>query len=198
MKLCKNLTLMVFFGMTLVMLGMASAVDATSIDPGIILRGGGASEQVGPAFGGAFQTPDGAPFACPAADGPSDNCFQNASALTFIALHLFFAPNPSLTISCGNNLVDPFFQNCTVADGVLFNDVLTTEITFSGLGPSEACGVGGCQGIQNGDHFLLGLVNFMDGTPDTTDNTTYSAVADTTGSTPEFDRSLVAFGLELL
>jgi hypothetical protein len=183
MKLYKNLTLMVLFGMTLVLFGMASAANATTIDPGVILRGDGKSLPVGPTFGGVFQTPAGAPFACPT-DGSSDNCFENASGLTFIALHLYFAPNPSLLISCGDNSPDPFFQNCFVTDGVIFKGSPTTEITFSGLGSSDACD-GACQGIKNTDHFLVGLVH-TDGTPDTTDNTTYSAVAETPiGSTPE-------------
>ena len=175
MKLYKNLTLMVLFGMTLVMLGMASAAYATSIDPGVILRGDGASQQVGPAFAGEFPTPTDAAFACPT-DGPQNNCFQNASSLTFIALHLFF-DNASLIYSCGDNSLDPFFLNCSVSGN---------EVTFSGTGfvenisadgPSNGCGEGGCQGILNTDHFLLGI--------DTADVTGYTAVADTIGSTPE-------------
>jgi hypothetical protein len=182
MKLYKNLTLMVLFGMTLALFGMASTANATAIDPGIILRGDGKSLAVGSTFGGVFQTPAGAQFACPT-DGPSDNCFENASGLTFIALHLYFAPNPLLLISCGDNSSDPFFQNCSTTDHVIFHGSPTTEITFSGLGSTDACD-GACQGIKNTDHFLVGLVK--DGNPDTTDNTTYSAVADTPiGSTPE-------------
>lgn len=162
MKLYKYLTLMI-------LLGMASAANATSIDPGVILRGDGKSLQVGPAFGGEFQTPAGAPFEC-TSDGPQNNCFQNASSLTFVALHLFF-DNPLLSYSCGDNSQDPFFARCDASDN---------EITFSGLGvvdSTNGCGEGGCQGIQNLDHFEIGI--------DTTDNTTYSAMADTIGSTPE-------------
>jgi hypothetical protein len=188
MKLYKNLTLMVLFGMTLVMLGMASAAYATSIDPGVILRGDGASMPVGLVFAGAFQTPAGAPFACPA-DGPQNNCFQNDSAFTFSALHLYFN-NTSLTYSCGDNSLDPFFLNCLVNGAVNFNGSPTIEVTFSGLGfretgdsalayvPPSGCGADGCQGITFFDHFLLGI--------DTTDMTTYEAVADPlVGSTPE-------------
>jgi hypothetical protein len=165
MKLYKYLPL-------LVLLGMASATNATSVDPGVILRGDGGSLPVGPTFGGEFQTPTGALFACPT-DGPQNNCFQNVSTFTFVALHLFF-DNPLLSYSCGNNGPDPFFTNCSASDN---------EITFSGLGSSDggnSCGEAeSCQGIQNLDHFLIGI--------DTTDNTTYSAVADLlpVGSTPE-------------
>jgi len=169
----------------------ATATDPGVIDPGVILRGDGASEQVGPAFAGGFQTTNLDAFQCatnkadgsPTGDGSNTNCFQNVTG-TFTELHLFLTPtNPLLSISCGDNSLDPFFQNCVVADKIMFNGISTTEITFSGLGSSDACGEGGCQGIQNSDHFLVGLVN-MDGTPDTTDNATYSAVADLP-ATPE-------------
>jgi hypothetical protein len=174
MKLYKYLVLMFLLGM------VALAANATTIDPGVILRGDGASQPVGPIFQGAFQTPQGALFACPQ-EGPANNCFQNVSTFTFVALHLFFAaPNPLLSFGCGDNGPDPFFTNCSVSDN---------EITFSGLGSSDGgnnCGdAESCQGIQNLDHFLIGLVN-MDGSPDTTDTATYSAVADLPiGSTPE-------------
>jgi len=167
------------------LLGMVStAANATATDPGVILRGDGASEAVGPIFAGAFQTPAGALFTCPT-EGPSDNCFQNESGFTFSALHLYFAPNPSLSLSCGNNSPDPFFQNCVVADDVTFNGISTTEITFSGLGSSDFCD-GDCQGIKNTDHFLVGLVTADGTTPDTTDSVSYSAVADPPiSATPE-------------
>jgi hypothetical protein len=168
MKLYKYLPL-------LVLLGMASATNATSVDPGVILRGDGNSLPVGPAFPGGFQTTTADAFQCTSeGDRTNTNCFQNVSTFTFIALHLTFH-NPSLSYGCGDNGPDPFFTNCSASDN---------EITFS-------CGEGGCPGIPSGvidnevGHFLIGLVN-LDGSPDITDTTTYSAVADLpVGSTPE-------------
>jgi hypothetical protein len=180
MKLYKYLTLMFLLGM------VAAAANATTIDPGVILHGDGASMPVGLAFAGGFQTTAADPFRCTSAgDGSNTNCLQNDSAFTFSALHLFFN-NASLSYSCGeNNNQDPFFLNCSASDN---------EITFSGLGVAQyyydggsgnSCGEGGCQGINFFDHFLVGLVN-PDGTPDIKDMTTYEAVADPlVGSTPE-------------
>jgi len=175
MKLYKYLTLMFLLGM------VAAAANATTIDPGVILHGDGASMPVGLAFAGAFQTPAGAPFACPT-DGPQNNCFQNDSAFTYSALHFYFN-NTSLSYSCGDNGSDPFFLYCNVNGEVPFNGSPTIEVTFYGLGfpeedPPNGCGADGCQGITFFDHFLVGI--------DTTDMTTYEAVADPlVGSTPE-------------
>jgi hypothetical protein len=173
MKLYKYLTL-------IVLLGMASAAYATPIDPTIILRGDGGSQPVGPAFAGGFQTTAADPFRCTSeGDGSNTNCFQNDSAFTFSAIHLFFH-NPLLSYSCDNSQ-DPFFLSCNVSDN---------EVTFSGIGFDQTglCGGGDqgpCQGITFFDHFLVGLLN-PDGTPDTTDVTTYAATADPlVGSTPE-------------
>jgi hypothetical protein len=181
MKLHKYLVLMI-------LLGMAAAANATTIDPGVVLHGDGASMPVGLAFDGAFPTPAGAPFACPQ-EGPANNCFQNDSAFTFSALHLYFN-NTALTYSCGDNSLDPFFLYCNVNGEVPFNGSPTIEVTFSGLGhpvtedylaaygQTNGCGADGCQGITFFDHFLVGI--------DTTDMTTYEAVADPlVGSTPE-------------
>jgi hypothetical protein len=198
MKLYKNLTLMVLFGMTLVMLGMAAAASATTIDPGVGLRGDGASELVGSSFGGGFQTTATDAFVCattgvdgsPTGDLSNTNCFQN-NTTTYIALNLVFTnppSNPSLTYSCDNSL-DPFFLYCSGSGNV---------VTFFGLGSGVStdslagyvqtndCPDGDCQGIQNLNHFLLALEN-MDGSADLTDTgITYTAVADlAVGSTPE-------------
>jgi hypothetical protein len=180
MRLYKYLTLMFLLGM------VSAAANATAIDPGVILHGDGASQLVGPIFGGGFQTTAVDPFQCatevdgsPTGDESNTNCFQN-NTVTFVALHLFFAsPNPLLSFGCGDNSHDPFFGHCGVSDN---------EITFSGLGfvdSTNGCGEEGCPGIQNLDHFLIGLVN-MDGSADITDTATYSAVAELPiGSTPE-------------
>ena|ERR1700722_3765200 len=175
MKLYRVFICFVFLGL------LAGAAYSQTDDPGIILRGDGASELVTtPTFGGAFQTMTGEPFLCASAgDGSNTNCFQNGTGTTFIALHLFLTPtNPSLPISCGNNSLDPFFQNCFVTP--LGGSI--TEITFSGLGSSDGCGGVACKGIQNSDHFLLGMVD-INGNPDLTDTATYSALADL--ATPE-------------
>jgi hypothetical protein len=161
-----------------VFLGLLAGAAYSQTDPGIILRSDGSSELVTtPTFGGTFQTMEGDPFLCTSAgDGSNTNCFKNGTGTTFIALHLFFAPTTA-PLSCGSNSPDPFFQNCVVADGVMFNGISTTEITFSGLGSTDGCGGVACKGIQNTDDFLLGLVD-INGNPDLTDNVTYSAVAD--------------------
>jgi hypothetical protein len=198
MKLYKNLTLMVLFGMTLVMLGVAAAANATAIDPGVGLRGDGASVPVGPAFSGGFQTtaPEFAPFQCattavdgsPTGDGSNTNCFQNVSTFTFVALTLTF-DNTLLSYACDNSQ-DPFFTSCR-------NDPTNHAVTFYGLGSLDyAAYVGGsgnacdgaCLGIPSGDlgHFLIALETADFTGPDTTDMTGYTAVADLpVGSTPE-------------
>jgi hypothetical protein len=178
-----------------VFLGLLAGAAYSQTDPGVILRGDGASEQVGPTFGGGFQTTNADPFQCatiaadgvtPTGDGSNTNCFESISPVTVIALHLYFAPNPNplLSLGCGNNSPDPYFQNCVATDGVMFNGISTTEITFSGLGSTDACG-GGCPGIQNTNHFLIGLVNADGNSADLTDNYTYSGVADLAVVTPE-------------
>jgi hypothetical protein len=171
MKLYKNLTLMVLFGMTLVMLGMASAAYATSIDPTVILRGDGASMRItGLAFAGAFPTPTGAPFEC-TGGVPQNNCFQNANTFTFIAIHLLFN-NTALTYTCDNSQ-DPFFTSCQATGN---------EVTFGGLGSvdsTNACD-GDCRGIPGGvnGHFEIGI--------NTNDMITYTGMAEKASSnTPE-------------
>jgi hypothetical protein len=169
MKLYKYLMLMGLLGIA------AAGANAGPIgtDPGVILRGDGLSEKVGQTFNGGFQTTAFDKFRCSSAgDGSNTNCFENITA-TYIALHLFFAPN-TLSFGCGDNGPDPFFNSCSASNN---------EVTFS-CGDYE----GDCGGIPNSKHFLLGLVT-MDGgtTPDLTDtNITYKAVADlAVGSTPE-------------
>jgi hypothetical protein len=161
---------------------VAAVENATTIDPGVILRGDGTSLPVGPAFGGGFQATATDPFVCTSAGlGPGDNCFQNVSTFTFVALTLTFNDplHPLLTFGCGANSQDPFFSSCSASGNV---------VTFSGVECVEDSGCGGIPSgvIDGGDvgHFRVGLVN-MDGTSDTMDtNITYKAVADI-GSTPE-------------
>jgi hypothetical protein len=180
MKLYKNLTLMVLFGM--ILFGMASAAYATPIDPGVILHGDGKSAPiVGLIFDGAFPTPTGSLFNCPT-DGSDFNCFQNANTFKFIAIHLFFtSPETSLVFSCGNNSGDPFFTSCSSSGN---------EVTFSGLGEgwdywdeNNGCD-GSCQGIPGGgvlSHFEIGIVGLPTG-----DTASFRGVADApAGTTPE-------------
>jgi hypothetical protein len=198
MKLYKNLTLMVLFGMTLVMLGMSAAANGTAIDPGVGLRGDGASELVGQTFGGGFQTTATDAFVCatskmdgsPTGDLSNTNCFQNNTA-TYIALNLVFTnppSNPSLTYSCDNSL-DPFFLYCSGSGNEVtfygLSGEVSTDFLAAYVQPND-CGDGGCQGIQNLNHFLLALEN-LDGSADVNDTgITYTAVADlAVGSTPE-------------
>jgi hypothetical protein len=187
MKFYRVFLCFVFLGL------LAGAAYSQTTDPGVILRGDGASEGVGLTFSGSFQTTGSDAFQCattgvdgsPTGDGSNTNCFYNNSGFTFTALHLFFAPTTAV-LSCGSNSPDPFFQNCFVTDNVTVNGISTTEITFSGLGSNDGCGVEvPCAGIPDGQHFLLGLVD-INGNPDTTDSASYSAVADTpTTVTPE-------------
>jgi hypothetical protein len=160
------------------LLGMASSTYATAIDPGVGLRGDGASTPiVGTGFGGTFTN------TC-SNDTPGDtNClnfFNNnpeSSAFTFVALHLFFNPIPNLDLSytCDNSL-DPFFLSCTP-------DPSLHEITFSGLGfdATGLCGgeeEDGCQGIPSGGHFSIAL--------ESADTPTFTGVADLrVATTPE-------------
>jgi hypothetical protein len=176
MKLYRYLTLMFLLGM------VVAAANATATDPGVILRSDGSSQPVGPTFAGAFQAMATDPFVCTSAGlGPGDNCFQNVSTFTFVALTLTFHDplHPLLTFGCGANSPDPFFSSCSASGNV---------VTFSGVECVEDSGCGGIPSgvIGGGDvgHFRVGLVN-LDGTSDTADtNITYQAVADI-GTTPE-------------
>jgi hypothetical protein len=196
MKLYKNLTLMVLFGMTLVMLGMAAAANATAIDPGVGIRSDGASTAIGPIspdFSGTFP---GTMCADPNTNTETPgitNCldyFNNypiSPNNTFVGIQMTLTPIPNAFYTCDNAL-DPFFTSCSVSgDTVKFFGLSSPEVDLLSAVPSSEvqpndCGTDGCQGIPSGDvtlsHFSLFLT--------TADTPSFTGVADlAVSSTPE-------------
>jgi hypothetical protein len=152
-----------------VFLGLLAGATYSQTDPGVGLRGTGASSGItGTTFTGTF------PGTCT----DTNNCgatnfvdYSNAnmSGATFVGIQLTFTSEVNLSYTCDNSQ-DPFFTSCS-------NDPLNHEVTFSGLSSpvnlslaaaaaSNDCGTGGCQGILFGDHFSLFLES--NDTPDFT------------------------------
>jgi hypothetical protein len=162
MKLYKYLILMGLLGIA------ATEANAGSIpiDPTVILRNGGGSEPVGPAFGGAF--------AKDTANNIDINniTYQNISTETFTSLDLLFQTviGGSLIFNCDTNnnfdQNDPFFTTCT--------NPTANEIKFSGLDFYH-------QGILAGADFNLYIPDLPDPS-----SVTFVATAGTASSvTPE-------------
>jgi hypothetical protein len=142
-----------------VFLGLLAGAAYSQTDPGVGLRGDGASTPiVGTTFLGTFPGMD-TTTPCPTDPSGNTNCLDyynnnpNSPNNTFIALHVTFLPTtPSLTYTCDNSL-DPFFASCSVSGD---------EVTFSGVAIDATGGCGGadqpsCVGILVGDHFSLFL-----------------------------------------
>ena len=132
MRLYKYLTLMFLLGM------VSAAANATATDPGVGLRGDGASTPIlGVGFSDTFTNTCADSNPNPETPGIT-NCLDyfnansnNPPNNTFVALHLFFVDNPLLTYSCADSL-DPFFTSCIVSGD---------EVTFSGGGGIPSGGV---------------------------------------------------------